>query len=175
VTTAFLSSFPTTTLRSQIGLVLLSQIGFASDGWPTELVCVSLGVQARQGSGLACRMPGFVEITCSNAAEFRTMPPAEFKTMIGLLKAASERVERGEMTRAAFEAMEVSIGHHVNPHGIVDSALLLDHIRWPDVVCYDWVHCMLQGGVLNDEAEALLAASSVAGVTREGLQRFLAD
>ncbi len=112
-------------------------------------------------------MPGFVEITCSNATDFRTMPCGEFKTMIGLLKAASERVR--------FEALEMSVGHHVNPHGVTDSAALLDHVCWPDVVCYDWVHCMLQGGVLNDETEALLAASSVAGVTREGLQRFLAD
>ena len=103
------------------------------------------------------------------------MPKAEFAKMLGVLTAASERFGREEMPRNAWESLEMSVGHHVNPHGVIASAALLDHIPWPSVVTYDWVHCMLQGGMLNHEVEALLQSSTDAGVTRDALLRFLAD
>lgn len=103
------------------------------------------------------------------------MPEAEFSKMLGVLTTASRRVEGGEMTKTAFDAMAMSLGHHVNPDGVVASAALLQHMNWPHAVTYDWVHSMLQGGVFNREVECFLDASTTAGVTRDALQRYLQD
>ncbi len=42
-------------------------------------------------------------------------------------------------------------------------------------VTYDWVHTLLQHGVMNTEIERLLSRSSPLGVDRASIQHFLQD
>lgn len=64
------------------------------------------------------------------------------------------------------------LGFRWNPEGIVASRALADLVNPAMDVRYDWVHSLLQAGVLNAEVEALLA---VAPISRRELQAFLAD
>ena len=43
------------------------------------------------------------------------------------------------------------------------------------VTTYDWMHTLLQGGVLHAEVEALLTEASAFGITRRAIQVFLRD
>jgi hypothetical protein len=43
------------------------------------------------------------------------------------------------------------------------------------VTTYDWMHTMLQGGVLNEEIEALLTEAGAFGISRRSIQEFLKD
>jgi hypothetical protein len=43
------------------------------------------------------------------------------------------------------------------------------------VTTYDWMHTLLQGGVLNEEIEALLAEAGAFGISRRAIQAFLKD
>jgi hypothetical protein len=43
------------------------------------------------------------------------------------------------------------------------------------VTTYDWMHTLLQGGVLNEEVEALLTEAGPFGITRKAIQEFLRD
>jgi len=53
--------------------------------------------------------------------------------------------------------------HDVRPHFDIQS------------VTYDWVHTLLQHGVLNLEIQGLLACCSDSGVNRETVEAFLKD
>jgi hypothetical protein len=43
------------------------------------------------------------------------------------------------------------------------------------VTTYDWMHTLLQGGVLNEEVEALLTEAGPYGISRQTIQEFLRD
>jgi hypothetical protein len=43
------------------------------------------------------------------------------------------------------------------------------------VTTYDWMHTLLQGGVLNEEVEALLMEARSFGISRRAIQEFLRD
>jgi hypothetical protein len=43
------------------------------------------------------------------------------------------------------------------------------------VTTYDWMHTLLQGGVLNEEVEALLTEAGAFGISRRAIQAFLKD
>lgn len=85
---------------------------------------------------------------------------------------AARRVEAGTMSRAAYKEVRMAMGLRRNPLGVIADAELYDAVRPIETFTYDWVHTMLQGGVLNSEVEALLELSRI---PRERLQKFLAD
>lgn len=60
--------------------------------------------------------------------------------------------------------------------GVVDSASLPPRPHF-DVACvtYDWVHTILQHGVLNVEIEKMMELFAPFGVTRQVVQTFLRD
>jgi hypothetical protein len=122
----------------------------------------------RQGSDLAHRKPGFVEVSCANVQAFRAT--RHFVRTAKLLCAGKERVGRGEMTKTSLNELETAAGFRANRNGVAMSDKL--NLDLPDVINYDWVHCALQGGVLICEVEALMAATDT---PRSEVQAFLAD
>jgi hypothetical protein len=43
------------------------------------------------------------------------------------------------------------------------------------VTTYDWMHTFLQGGVLNEEVEAMMTEAGRFGISRRAIQEFLRD
>ena len=68
----------------------------------------------------------------------------------------------------------MATGLNRNPEGILANRALRPHF---DVECvtYDWVHTVLQHGVLNVELEKMMLLFAPFGVTRQGVQTFLRD
>ena len=91
---------------------------------------------------------------------------------MAMLAGAAGRVAAGRMSKAACAELEVATGFRHNPHGVTQSEALRLMVNPIEVASYDWVHSVLQSGILVAEIEALLAATSL---PRDALQAFLAD
>ena len=134
------------------------------------MLCASALCDRHQGSDLAHRVEGFVEITSSEIAAFQLNN--DFRKHARLLQLAAARVSRGEMTKAAFNELEAASGFKCNPHGIALCQPLRPYVSLPGVINYDWVHSALQAGAFTSEVEALLVATKV---PRSELQGFLSS
>ena len=128
-----------------------------------------------QDSNLAHRKEGFVEISCCGPALFRGWPGGNYGKTADLLEHAVARVEAGGMTRTKLKELEVAFGLNANVDGLLACRQLRQQMK-PEVVTYDWVHNMLQGGVLTSEVEGLLGSAVTEGLAdRAALQTFLED
>ena len=113
-----------------------------------------------------------MEITCDDPSLCRSLPPNEYAITMAAVAAASRRYSAGTMSKAAFEDLEKATGFRYNPHGLGQSEALQLLANPIEVAAYDWVHSVLQGGILVAEIEAILSATTM---SREALQAFLAD
>ena len=105
----------------------------------------ALQTKCCQGSDLAHRRPGYVEITCVDVGRFRSLQAEECWKVAELLADASNKVADGRMSKTAFSELEVAVGFRYNPHGLFGATMLHQHIDPAKVITYDWVHSMLQG------------------------------
>ena len=129
----------------------------------------------KKGSGLAHRRPGYVEIGCSTPSEFRSWSSDQIYEAADLLELSHARWVAGEMPKNLVEDIESAAGLNAIPGGLLAGGPLRSHLDLPDLVTYDWVHTMLQGGVFVIEVQALLQHLSRHGVTRRDVQAFLRD
>lgn len=113
-----------------------------------------------------------MEITSGDIAAFREWSHTDFQRAVDTIAAAAHRVATGRMTKTAFGELESAIGFRCNPLGLVAHRDACNIAQPIQTMRYDWVHSMLQGGVLTSEVDALLELS---GTRREDLQKFLAD
>jgi hypothetical protein len=142
---------------------------------PASASFVSALVSWYEDSNLAARGAGYVEITCSDSRCFKSWSASELSKMIDSLPLAAARVAAGTLTIAKFLELQQMIGINHNPLGLVANTRLRGHVDIIGVMTYDWVHNCLQDGVFNQECRAFLKACGPLGVTREGIQAFLAD
>jgi len=117
-------------------------------------------------------VPGSVEITCTDVRAFKQWTRDSFARAVETVNEAGRRFEAGGMSRAAFNEVETAIGFRSNPFGIVADVALCDLIKPEESFAWDWVHTMLQGGVLTVEIECVLEATST---TKAAVQEFLGD
>jgi len=127
-----------------------------------------------KGSGLAHLRPGFVDIACCDRTMLRKWTSDKVFRAVDLLEGAHRRVQDGRMTKAAYRDLEMATGLNRNPEGILASRALRPHFD-VDCVTYDWVHTVLQHGVLNVEVEQMMLLFAPFGVTRQVVQTFLRD
>ena len=113
-----------------------------------------------------------MEVSCDDPSLCRSLPPNEYAKTMAVLAAASRRYSAGTMSKAAFSELEVATGFRYNPHGVSQSEALQLLANPIEVATYDWVHSVLQGGILVAEIEAILSATSM---SREALHDFLSD
>jgi hypothetical protein len=95
--------------------------------------------------------------------------------MVDSLTDAAGRVASGTLTKGKFLQLEQMIGINHNPLGLVANLQLRAHVDPIGVMTYDWVHNLLQDGVFNAECKAFLKVCQPLGITRAGIQMFLAD
>ncbi len=126
----------------------------------------------QQGSDVAHRRPGFVEIDAHDVADFKLWSAADVRQSVAMLAAAKGRVAAGTMSAIDCSDIEMAVGLHHNPGGILASDALAAHMDPVAACTYDWVHSMLQDGVLTMEISAFLVA---ADVPRIDVSRFKKD
>jgi hypothetical protein len=95
--------------------------------------------------------------------------------MVDSLQDAAGRVAAGTMTNGKFLQLQQMIGINHCPSGLAANVALRGHVDLIGVMTYDWVHNCLQDGVFNTECMAFLKVCQPLGITRAGIQAFLAD
>jgi hypothetical protein len=128
-----------------------------------------------EDSDLAARRAGYVEITCTDSRCFKSWSAIELAKMVDSLQDAAGRVAAGTLTNGKFVQLQQMIGINHCPSGLAANTTLRGHVDLIGVMTYDWVHNCLQDGVFNAECMAFLKACEPLGITREGIQAFLAD
>jgi hypothetical protein len=76
------------------------------------------------GSGLAARQPGYVEIDCSDTAQFRSWTASQVYSAADIVVAAESRVLAREMTKKMQQELEQSTGINCNRYGLLMSPTL---------------------------------------------------
>jgi hypothetical protein len=79
------------------------------------------------------------------------------------------------MPKARLTEISLACGLKDNPAGLLSSDALRAHVNILSTVRYDWMHALLQDGVMNDEISALLAAAQPHGYNKRDLEHWLAD
>ena len=115
----------------------------------------------KTGSGLAGRRPGNVEACCTDASLFRSRTSKQFEDLVDLLALSKTRVDSGLMTPAQFERLQFVSGQNYNPHGLMSDLELRALVKPCEIMTYDWVHCLLQDGVLSVEVDYFVEAAEV--------------
>ena len=69
-----------------------------------------------------------MEITCTDHNAFRSWPAAELAKMVDLLGAANARVVAGTTTKTKFHELEMTVGVHHNPLGLLADVSLRPHV-----------------------------------------------
>ena len=94
---------------------------------------------------------GYEDITCRDWRKMRTAGPHFLADAMELVIQAEKEYEEGRMTQGRFMAICQSSGLWAAPLGLLADRALRLHIRWSDVITMDWMHTMLQDGVLHVE------------------------
>ena len=129
----------------------------------------------KKQSDLAHRSPGFVEITCCDHDAFRSQSSSDVFAIADMLVAAKKRVDEGTMTKIRWERLEFVNGINTNEDGLLTDLTLRPYLDVVGAMRYDWLHNLLQDGVLTTEAFHFLKACEPFGVRPRDLQAFLKD
>ena len=111
----------------------------------------------KTGSDIAHRQDGFVEASCSDSSLFSRLSREELDEQIGLIRvAAARRHVRGNAERS--DNLQKAYGLNFNPNGLLFDDALMRDVDIVSAFTYDWVHTMLQDGVMNVEILLFLEA-----------------
>ena len=113
------------------------------------------------GSDVAHRRPGLCEIDCHDVKELKLWSSADVRQTVALIAAAKDRVAAGTTSATDCGNLELVLGLNYNAAGILASDALSARIDPVAACTYDWVHNMLQDGVLSMEISAFLIATDV--------------
>lgn len=138
--------------------------------------CVCFNVW-KKDSDLAHRSTsGDVEITCDDASKFKRWSQLEFEKSIDLLIEAKRRRDSGAWTQARYNKLAQVYGFSPTESGFLADAQLKSLVPTTAVVRYDWVHSMLQDGLLSVELwQRLKSAESRDPRVFQRLRAFLSS
>ena len=126
-------------------------------------------------SHIATVADSFVDICCSNPAHFARLSDGELNHAIDMLLEALNRVGSGEMTKTNLDKLQKSIGFAPTPTGLLADLDLRHLVPVTKVFLYDWVHTLLQDGVMQEECFRLITSVSHLGVSMQTLQAFMQE
>ena len=129
----------------------------------------------KKASDLAHRSPGHVEMTCCDYSAFRLQSSSDLFAIADLLLAAQQKVAEGTMTKIRWNQLEIINGLNTNEDGLLTDPMLRTYLDPIGALRYDWLHNMLQDGVMTTETFQFLRACEPHGVRPQDLQAFLRD
>ena len=111
-----------------------------------------------------CR-DGHVDICCGDRNRFELMDSVTLSGFVDVVLAARVEWEAGTRTKTSFEELQQGLGINCNPTGLLADRDLREQLSIMDVLRTDWVHNMLQDGLLTHECTGFLfAAKRKAGI-----------
>ena len=124
------------------------------------------------GSDIAHRKHGHVEASCADPKKFQAFTSEQLEEVCDLLVAAKSRWEASTMTKARLEQLQKIHGLGVSSQGLLADEELRAHVKINQTVRYDWVHAILQDGLLTVDTFLVLDAAEV---PFENVADFLKD
>ena len=119
--------------------------------------------------------PGYTELCETDHTKFRSWSASDVYTAVDVIAAAAQRYENGTMSKAMFDELQQAYGLNWHCHGLLSNKELRPFLDPVQAMTWDWVHNMLQHGVLTHEVSLLLAACKSVGVMRSDVELFLQD
>ena len=123
-------------------------------------------------SDMAHRSEGQVEITCSNAASFKTAKKTDYVAIVDALAEATRSHAEGRMTNGRYKNITMVLGFNHVPTGVLQNANLREAFDSGEVITYDWMHTYLQDGILSKEAWQVVRKFRQFGYNAPELQTF---
>ena len=127
----------------------------------------------KTGSDIAHRQDGFVEASCSDSSLFSRLSREELDEQIGLIRvAAARRHVRGNAERS--DNLQKAYDLNFNPNGLLFDDALMRDVDIVSAFTYDWVHTMLQDGVMNVEIKLFLdACTAKLGLPMKTIETYM--
>ena len=129
------------------------------------------GNMLKKGSDLARRIPGFVEVTCSDHRLLHKTTPEEFQHSCDLVATAHARHRDNQITGTMLDNIVKTEGMSYVPGGLSYDPRLRG-LGFFEAITVDWMHTWLQDGVFTVEATLMVKAGGAAS-TPERLLTFL--
>ena len=124
-----------------------------------------------KNSDLVGRLPGYVEITCTDHRLLHKTTLAEFQDSCDLVAEAYERYHTlWAISEGLLDRIIETESKNYAPGGVSFDIKLRGRVNFFGAVTMDWVHTFLQDGVLTVEAWLMINA---AAVTPDALRDFL--
>ena len=110
------------------------------------------------------------EITCLRKDAFVASTNDSIFTLCDVLTHHNRQVQRKQLTKDAFDAMQKAVGITYNPHGLLCDKTTRQICAPVSTYTDDWAHSYLAKGIGGDELQALLHALKADHVTYEVLR-----
>lgn len=110
----------------------------------------------KKGSDAAWRDDGGVEITCADYGKFKCWSTAKFEAAIDMLLEAKRQVARRELTQQSYTTLTSAYGFAPSEEGVLADLRLRPYVKPMLQMQYDWVHSVLQDGLLSVDAWQIL-------------------
>ena len=107
---------------------------------------------------------GHANICCSDWDTFQVQDADTMEGQVDVLIAAHARFVAGEISKGSFDELQEFLGWNHNPTGLVAAVDLRAEFRIANIFRTDWVHNMLQDGLVNQELSAFMIAASKVGI-----------
>ena len=109
--------------------------------------------------------PGEVDITCTDAAQFRLLDKEQMIDLMAVVIASKDKHDNGELNQREFKEVVQGLGFNPNPYSLQADHRLCEVLDICSVIRTDWVHDVLAHGTFARECS--LFAKSCQGIGLE--------
>lgn len=137
--------------------------------------CVRHWNLVRLGSGLIEHDSAFVEPDCTDHHRFQRATTAELGDAMDSLVLLESRVQAGNMPKSRLQNLEMAVGLTTCRQGVLADKRLRSRLDFVGVVTFDWLHSMMQDGLLSVDAALLVSAANSAGVSNTTFRSYMME
>ena len=123
--------------------------------------CFRHGNVWKANSDMAHRMDGHVEHTCAFPRLFKTTAADTLELMVDELVLARAQHSAGLITKGSLENLQLVSGMNGSPLSLLADLQLRPHVKPIQMLTVDWMHSVLQDGLLNVEVHVFLNAARI--------------
>ena len=110
-------------------------------------------------------VPGEVDITCTDAAQFRLLDKEQMIDLMAVVIASKDKHDNGELNQREFKEVVQGLGFNPNPYSLQADHRLCEVVDIYSVIRTDWVHDVLAHGTFAKECSKF--ATSCRGIGLE--------
>lgn len=137
--------------------------------------CIRHWNLVRLGSGLVEHDSTFVEPDCTDHHRFRKATTAELGDAMDSLVVLESRVQAGLVPKCRLQSLERATGLTTCKQGLLADKRLRSRLDFAGAVTFDWLHSIMQDGLLSVDAALLVSAADSAGVPSTAFRAYMLE